>query len=85
MIKLRCNRKLESVSPSLSKEECCEYILNYIKSIREYVKDIENNLQLLKQTSWDDEDYYKINSFIQEDKDDIYSKLKDIEFCLKKI
>lgn len=85
MRELKRNRKLESISPSLSKVECCDYILNYIKSIREYVKDIEVNLQLLKQTSWDDEDYSKINSFIQEDKDDIYSKLKDIEFCLKKI
>jgi len=85
MRELKRSRKLESVSSSLSKEECCEYILNYINSIREYVKDIDANLQWLKQTSWDDEDYSKINSFIKEDKDDIYSKLKDIEFCLKKI
>ena len=77
-------RRFES-NIQLSSEECCDYIFHYIESIKKSVLKIQENLSDKKQSSLDDEDRFMYEEVIEENKDNIISNLKDIEFCLKKI
>lgn len=82
---LKRKKKSESVEPRLSALERCDYILHYIEQMKKSAIDLQEYVKELKQTSWDDEDASNYKKFIEENKESIEVKLKDIEFCLKGI
>ena len=80
---LKCNKKTESVE--FSALERCDYILTFIEDMKKSAMDMQDYVKELRQTSWNDEDFSNYKKFIAEDKKNIESNLKDIEFCLKGI